>query len=1127
MGSKCKYAGGFGFGLGGVVVLLLIGVRSMAGGFAGAGGFTGAGGPDYRFDGTIPRVVLDNYLNRSISIEGLLNGRGDLDDNIRMLDHVGAKFIGRSICLWGREGQLLANFARARVQVPRVLASDPDRILEACIFEIVTKQVDSVPVPGWAFKAMGLKVEKRNFRYDSMIYVDGRHVGQWGHSGSVPDVSRTETRLWFYFLAASYIDLGFEAIHYGQVELMNHNDPGLDYWSQVFAMARAYGKKHARRHILLCDAHTPGGGFVKDGHLLLDFHAFPLRIKEDSSRDGSGAQPAVLELGFSDGLYRRSKGGITPSGWSCEHLPYLVEFDNYGVSKAPGQPGQGHGGFDWIWGYDEISWFAHQPLQYRKEWLWYAWNWVRNVDSNAHLEMPGGRTESSPLDGRRWYYANNPSPATPQGLGDEEEIRMIWIEQRVIDLLAKMTVTEKIKQLDMYWGREVADMKGHEAEAWSAAKTAAAMGTEGIGSVHDLYPLTAEIANSIQRYAVEKTRLGIPVLFIEEGLHGYSGLGSTSFPIPLQIAGAFDTVLTYEIGRAIATETRAHGVDMLLGPVLCLPRDPRWGRVEETYGEDVWLDSRMGVAMVRGFQGKGVDHPDAVVAEPKHFAVHGIPEAGSNTAPVNMGEREVRSSFLPVFEAAVREGGALSMMAAYSELDGIPCVDNKWLLTDVLRHEWGFHGFVLSDLGAIKMSLVNHHVAVDTADALAQTLSAGLNMQFYDFGHANFVNGVEAALSRGALSPGRLDSAVRDVLRVKFLLGLFDHPYTDVGLKASVFHTPAHQDLALRAAQESICLLKNEGGVLPFRGRVLAVVGPLATSEYLGGYSNTEGRAVSLLDGLRKRAGGNIEIRYDKWDSADVVAGADAVVVTLGEEPEVVGEGKDRAHLQLSDRQMELVKKVAASGKPVIVVLSNGRPICFNWVAEHVPAIVESWFSGEQGGLAIADVLLGKVNPSGKLPMSFPRSEGQIPWYYNHKPTSGHRYVDEKSTPLYAFGHGLSYTKFDYSGLKVSPAAIGVGDTAVVEVTVTNKGSVAGVEVAQLYVRDVVSSVTTPEIALKGFDRVSLEPGESKVVRFVLGPAQLALWNREMKRVVEPGEFKVMVGGASDDIRLTDSLWVR
>lgn len=408
MGSKCQYTRG------GVIagIFFLIRITSFA------------ASPDYHFDGTISRAVLENYLNRSMSIEGILNGHGDLADNIRMLDHTGAKFIGRSICLWGGEAKLLANFERARVQVPKVLASDPDRILEACIFEIVTPQVDSVPVPDWAFSAMGLPVEKRNFRYADMLYVDGRHVGQWGRGGSVPDVSRTETRLWFYFLAVSYIDLGFEAIHYGQVELMNHNDPDLTYWSQVFSMARAYAKKHARRHILLCDAHTPGGGFLKDGRLLLDFHAFPLRIKEVPDRP----QEAILELGFSDGLYRRSKGGLTPSGWSCEHLPYLVEFDNYGVSKGPGQPGQGRGGFIWIWGYDEITWFAHQPLQYRKEWLNYAWKWVRDIDPNGHLEMPGGRTETSPLDGKKWYYANNPSPATPDGLGDEEEIRAIWLK---------------------------------------------------------------------------------------------------------------------------------------------------------------------------------------------------------------------------------------------------------------------------------------------------------------------------------------------------------------------------------------------------------------------------------------------------------------------------------------------------------------------------------------------------------------------------------------------------------------------------------------------------------------------------------------------------------------------------
>jgi beta-glucosidase len=719
------------------------------------------------------------------------------------------------------------------------------------------------------------------------------------------------------------------------------------------------------------------------------------------------------------------------------------------------------------------------------------------------------------------------------------------VDRRVEDLLSRMTVEEKIRQLDMYWGKEVAEMDGpnadgHEASAWSEQKTAASLGNGGAGSVHDLYPLSAGITNSIQRYAMEKTRLGIPVLFIEEGLHGYSGLGSTSFPIPLQLSGAWDTALLYDVGRAIATETRAYGVDMLLAPVLCLPRDPRWGRTEETYGEDTWLDARNAVAMVKGLQGNGVDRPDAVISEPKHFAVHGIPEAGSNTAPVNMGEREARSSFLPVFEAAVREGGALSMMAAYSELDGIPCVDNKWLLTDVLRREWGFKGFVLSDLGAIKMSMETHHVAASAPDALAQALKAGLNMQFYDWPHAEFMQAMKTALGRGLLTTEQLNRAVRDILRVKFLLGLFDHPYTDTTLGARVLHTPAHEALALKAAAESICLLKNEGGILPLRGDVhnLAVIGPLAVSTYPGGYSNPQSKAVSILDGLRRRAGSSLSIRYEQGYSADsagpdlmsaaidAVNKADVAIVVLGEEPAIVGEGKDRAHLELSEQQLQLVKAVRETGKPVVVLLCNGRPLCIDWVAAHIPAIVETWFSGEQGGVAIADVLLGRTNPSGKLPMTFPRSEGQIPLYYNHKPSSLHRYVDEKDTPLFPFGYGLSYTHFEYSDLKVTPATIPAGASADVAITVSNAGAVAGAEVAQLYVRELVSSVTTPQLALKGFGRVMLNPGESRILHFRLGPDQLALWNREMRRVVEPGEFDIMVGSSSTDIRLTGSLRV-
>jgi len=651
--------------------------------------------------------------------------------------------------------------------------------------------------------------------------------------------------------------------------------------------------------------------------------------------------------------------------------------------------------------------------------------------------------------------------------------------------------------------------------------------------------ISIHVVNSLQRYAVEKTRLGIPLLFIEEGLHGYEGYGSTAFPIPLQLSSAWDTSLVHQIGRVVGTEARAHGVDMILGPVLCLPHDPRWGRVEETYGEDPYLDALNGVAMIKGLQGRKLSDHDAVIAEPKHFAVHGIPEAGSNTAPVNIGEREARSTYLYVFEKAVREGKAMGMMAAYSEIDGIPCVDNKWLLTDVLRKEWGFKGFVLSDLGAIKMSLENHAVASDTTDALVQTFNAGLNMQFYDFGHAAFLKDVTGAVRHNKISTAQLNKTVGDILRVKFLLGLFDHPYIDPTLISKVFHTQASQDLALKAAQESICLLKNDNNVLPLKNvKSLAVIGPLAQSTYLGGYSNKQGKGISIVDGLKQRAGADLKISYEEGYSPDnrnddlqqkaveLVKNADAAIVVIGEDMSIVGEGKDRANLDLDERQLNLIKAIQATGKPIAAVMFNGRPLSINWVAKNVPSIVEAWFSGEKGGLAIADVLLGNVNPSGKLPITFPRSVGQIPYYYNHKPTSGHRYVDEANTPLFPFGLGLSYTSFQYSDMNITPAKIPVNGTATVSVKITNTGKTKGTEVVQLYLRDVVSSVTTPVMALKGFNRIALKPGESGIVQFKITSEHLSLWNREMKRVVEPGEFKVMVGSSSADIRQNGDLWV-
>ncbi|MGA7339646.1 MAG: hypothetical protein WBE72_07160 [Terracidiphilus sp.] len=380
-------------------------------------------GRSYKFKRTISREVLGNYLSRSISMEGLLNGRGDLDDNIRMLRHVGAKYIGRSICLWGGEADLPSNLERAKQQLPQVHAADPGMILEACIFEIVTTEVEQVPVPDWAFTALGLAVEKRNFRYDAILYPLPQRKRSWGKSGGVPDVSQTETQLWFYFLAKSYIDLGFEGIHWGQMEIMDHNDPDLTHYANLFTLVRAYAEKHARRGMVLCNAHVPSGGLVRNGQLLLDFHAFPLRIKEVADHP----EEAVLQVGYLDSIFLRSKGGRTYSGWECEHLPYLVELDNWGVSSHPGEAGQGG---DWVWGYDEISWFANQSKQYRSQWLHYAWNWVRKTDPDGYLEMPGSRTEMSPLNHHGWYSANAPSAAVPDGLDDEEAIREIWKSDR-------------------------------------------------------------------------------------------------------------------------------------------------------------------------------------------------------------------------------------------------------------------------------------------------------------------------------------------------------------------------------------------------------------------------------------------------------------------------------------------------------------------------------------------------------------------------------------------------------------------------------------------------------------------------------------------------------------------------
>ncbi|MGA9120326.1 MAG: glycoside hydrolase family 3 N-terminal domain-containing protein [Bacteroidota bacterium] len=853
----------------------------------------------------------------------------------------------------------------------------------------------------------------------------------------------------------------------------------------------------------------------------------------------------------------------------------------------------------------------------------------------------------------------------------------IPIDNRVNDLVSRMTLEEKAAQLDMYWGREVA-----EGGVFSETKAQTSIGAHGIGSVHDLYPSTAEVSNQIQRFALEHTRLGIPVLFIEEGLHGYLGKGSTTFPQSIGLACTWDTALVGSIGSAIATEARAHGVHMELGPVLDLARDPRWGRTEETYGEDPFLDAQIGLAMVKGLQGDDLTSDHSIIAEPKHFAMHGVPESGSNTAPVSIGEREERESYLSVFETAIRKGGALGVMAAYHELDGIPCVSNRWLLTEILRNEWGFRGFVLSDLGAVAMQISTHRTAATPRDAIVQAISAGLDMQFYDFDHEVFQKSIVEAVHDGLLPATALDRAVGDVLRVKFLLGLFDSPYTDVTLIHRRVRSVAHRDLAKKAADESLCLLQNRNALLPLsRGlKSIAVIGPLANVSALGDYSPAGAVGVSVLQALRAKYGTTMKIRYeagalpntflsvvepnalrtkdlkhngltgeyfnnpdlqgtpavsrvdtlmapywdvgspapsvkrdsfsvrwtgalippvsgtyelgiitddkgrlfwndslivDNWknfqvnvmmtgrvsmvggkayplrleyaeltgyagirfqwrliheDSVDrnspvsrAVAAAkesDVAVAVLGETDDVVGEGKDRTDLDLDAHQEKLLKAVYQTGTPTVVVLLNGRPLSINWCAENIPAIIEAWYPGEAGGTAIVDALFGDVNPSGKLPISFPRTVGQLPDYYDHKPSAKRSYVDADGRNLYAFGHGLSYTTFQYSHLRIEPATCHPGETVTVTLDVKNSGTCGGEDVVQCYLVHPVSSVTTPVLALKGFARVALHAGESKSVELQLPGEEFAIWNREMKRVVEPGEFQILVGHASDDIRL-------
>ncbi len=699
------------------------------------------------------------------------------------------------------------------------------------------------------------------------------------------------------------------------------------------------------------------------------------------------------------------------------------------------------------------------------------------------------------------------------------------IEARIQDLMRRMTPEEKVRQLDLYAGAP-ALMSSHTDDTHAAKdavflpeKAEVLWGSLGVGGIHDLNP-TPEQSNAIQRWVIAHNRLGIPALFIEEGLHGFDT--GTVFPAPINLAATFDPELAQQTGAAIASEARATGVGMILAPVLDLAREPRWGRVEEDFGEDPYLTGQMGLAYVRGAQGGSLSTDHTVVAEPKHFAGHGSPEGGTNTSPVHMGERELRSVMLESFEPAFREGHAMATMAAYHEIDGIPVTADPFLLKTVLRKEWGFQGMVLSDLGAIQRLYKVHHVAATPKDAVCLAIRSGVDMQFYDFDHDVFQKALLDCLKERTLPESDLDRAVSAVLRLKFSLGLFDHPFVDPDLNQRVYRSRAHLDVSLRSARESMTLLKNEHNLLPLSKSVhrIAVIGPNADVARYGDYEKeANGERISLLQGVRA-AVPKATVDFDEGnDIGTAVAkarAADVVILGLGERQGISGEGFDRSELGLPEQQEQLLEAVVGTGKPVVLVLESGRPLTIGWAKNHVGAILEAWYPGEFGGRAIAETIFGDNNPSGRLTITFPRSVGQMPDFYNSDPSRVHKYVDDDGKPLFPFGFGLSYTTFSYGDVAVQAPEAGSKADAVVSFRVTNTGEREGTAVPQLYVREEVGSVETPVRSLDGFTRVRLKAHESRMVTMHLRQSQLAVWNAENTWAVEPGYYTLWVGGSSE-----------
>jgi beta-glucosidase len=669
----------------------------------------------------------------------------------------------------------------------------------------------------------------------------------------------------------------------------------------------------------------------------------------------------------------------------------------------------------------------------------------------------------------------------------------------------------------------------------------------------------AELTNAIQKFFIENSRLGIPVIFHEECLHGHAAIGGTSFPQPIGLGATFDPELVEALFAMTAAEARARGTHQALTPVVDVAREPRWGRVEETYGEDPFLVSRMGIAAVRGFQGDATFRDKTrVIATLKHFAAHGQPESGTNCAPVNVSMRVLRETFLFPFKEALDKGCAISVMASYNEIDGVPSHASRWLLRDVLRKEWGFKGFVVSDYYAIyelsyRPESHGHFVAKDKREACALAVQAGVNIELPEPDcYLHLVDLVH----KGILQESQLDELVEPMLRWKFQMGLFDDPYVDPAEAERIAGCDAHRELAMQAARETITLLKNDGPVVPLdlsAIKTIAVIGPNANRSLLGGYSGVPKHDVTVLEGIRARVGGRAKVVHAEgckitiggsWvqdevtpsdpaedrrqiaEAVRVAKRADIIVLAIGGNEQTSREAwspkhlGDRPSLDLVGRQEELVRAMVAAGKPVVAFLFNGRPISINYLAQSVPAIFECWYLGQETGRAVAEVLFGDTNPSGKLPITVPRSAGHLPAFYNHKPSARRGYLFDDVSPLYPFGHGLSYTTFAFQNLRLAKKKMHREGCARVLVDVTNTGPREGREVVQLYIRDLVSSATRPVKELKAFRKITLQPGETATIEFEITPDLLAFYNVDMKFIVEPGDFEIMVGNSSRDADL-------